>query len=45
LAAAGLDKPVAYNGVFADWEDWRLVLLGKEYRPIYTPEEWSKTYG
>ena len=41
LAAAGLKKPTPYSGPFTEWGDWRLVLFGKEYPPIYkTYEEW-----
>lgn len=38
--AAGLVK-TEYDGPFADWEDWRLVFDGNEYKPIYRSEqEW-----
>lgn len=41
LRQAGLVKPLPYAGPFADWKDWRLVLLGKEYPPIYSNQaEW-----
>ena len=39
-------KKEAYNGPFAEWEDWRMVINGREYPPLYkTPEEWEKVYG
>jgi hypothetical protein len=42
LEQAGLSKPPVYNGPFAPWEDWRLVLDGKEYGPKYKNEkEWE----
>jgi len=45
LRQAKLVKSV-YNGPFADWQDWRMVIYGKEYPPLCsTPEEWEKVYG
>ena len=35
LQAAGLEKLGQYTGPTAEWGDWRLVLLGKEYPPLY----------
>lgn len=36
------DDPVG----FAAWEDWRLVLEGKEYPPVHaTMEDWREAYG
>jgi len=42
LAKAGIAFPPPYNGPFAEWGSWRLVLDGKEYPPIYkTFEQWK----
>lgn len=31
---------------FADWEDWRLILEGKEYPPVHASfEDWREAYG
>lgn len=31
-------------GLYADWEDWRLILDGKEYPSLYSgPDEWLKS--
>ena len=35
LKEAKLKKPRPYKGKMAKWEDWRLVLFGKEYPPIF----------
>lgn len=33
-----------YEGFVADWQDWRLVVDGVEYPPIYhTREDWERT--
>lgn len=57
LTEAGLEKQshadreariahMVENGTIAEWQDWRLVLLDKEYPPKYNNEdEWSKAYG
>lgn len=43
LAKSKLTKPIPYSGPFADWKDWRLVVNGNEYPPLYkTFEEWSR---
>lgn len=43
LAKAGLVKQRDYNGPVAEWADWRLVIDGKEYEPIYKNfEQWKK---
>jgi hypothetical protein len=45
LALNGLTKPPLLIEAAAKWEDWRLVLLGKEYPPIYpTYEAWAKCF-
>lgn len=42
LDAADLGRPEPYEGPMAEWEDWRLVVEGKEYPPLYKSfEEWS----
>ena len=45
LAQAGLPKPEPYEGEFAPWKVWRLVLLGKKYKSLYKSlEEWEEYY-
>ena len=45
LTDAGL-KRVFYEGTFAEWADWRLILNGEEYLPLYKTEaEWNLAYG
>jgi len=45
LKAAGLTLAPEYNGPFAPWSSWRLVLFGKEYPPKYaTREEWESAF-
>ena len=45
LKAAKLKKPKPYSGPMADWSDWRLVLEGKEYKPLWSSyEEWVANY-
>ncbi len=43
LRKAGLVKTSVYSGPSAEWGDWRLILDGKEYKPIYKNfEKWKK---
>ena len=45
LQQAGLRR-VEYEGPFAEWGDWRLIVNGKEYAPLFKTEaEWIKVYG
>jgi hypothetical protein len=46
LAAAGLARPLPHSGPTADWADWRLVIDGREYPPLYaTYADWLVAYG
>src|SRR5690606_36162990 len=57
LAEAGLRKPslqereiqfreMVERGEFIDWGEWRLILDGKEYPPLYKDyNEWAKAHG
>ncbi len=48
LGQAGLLhlKHQVYDGPVADWEDWRLVLNGKEYKPKFKDiHAWNKAFG
>lgn len=46
LKEAGLKKLRPYSGPMAKWEDWRLVLFGEEYPPIFKNyEEWLVGHG
>lgn len=47
LKEAGLRKrPRPHMGPTAKWEDWRLVLFGKEYPPVFTNyKEWLVGHG
>lgn len=46
LKEAGLVKSRRIFGKVAKWEDWRLVLFGKEYPPIFKNyEEWLVGHG
>lgn len=45
LREAGLERNPVYSGKIASWASWRLVLLGKEYPPLYkTEDEWHKAF-
>lgn len=45
LKAAGLKKPLPYTGKIAEWSDWRLILFGKQYPPIYANyQEWLQAF-
>jgi hypothetical protein len=45
LKANGMKPVPPYDGPMAKWGDWRLVLEGKLYPPIYkTLAEWEKAY-
>lgn len=45
LREAGLIRET-YNGPTADWEDWRLVIDGAEYEPLYKSfEDWRREFG
>ena len=35
LQAVGLVKPLPYNGPSVEWNDWRLVIEGREYEPRF----------
>lgn len=46
LKEAKLSKPRPYIGPIAQWKDWRLVLFGKEYRPLFPDyESWLVGHG
>ena len=46
LFEAGLSKLPPYTGPMAWWGDWRLVVFGQLYEPIYKTEaEWKAHYG
>lgn len=41
----GLRQLDPYEGPFAKWGKWRLILNGREYRPIFkTYKEWFKYF-
>ena len=43
LARAGLVCKAGYSGPTADWPDWRLVLDGAEYPPLWRSfDDWRK---
>jgi hypothetical protein len=45
LAMNNIVKPEPYMGLCAVWQDWRLVLDGKEYPPIYKSyNDWLKAW-
>ena len=45
LRVAGLKRLDPYEGPFAEWGKWRLILNGKEYKPIFkTYEDWCKHF-
>lgn len=45
LRRAKLKRKAAYSGPVAEWDEWRLVIDGKEYPPLFKSfEEWSKHY-
>lgn len=45
LSRAGLRMVAPYSGPIAKWADWRLVIDGKEYPPVFkTFEEWDKHF-
>ena len=45
LARAGLVKPPPYDGPMAEWENWRLVIGRKMYRPKYrSVEDWARHF-
>lgn len=46
LKEAKLQKINSYKGSIAKWEDWRLVLFGEEYPPIFKNyKEWLVGHG
>lgn len=46
LRKAGLERKPVYSGPTAEWQDWRLILDGKEYKPVYRNfDEWKKAMG
>lgn len=46
LSQHGLRKPAPYNGPFAEWENWRLIIDGQEYRSLYGSfYEWAAAHG
>ena len=45
LSEAGLVKPPPYDGPFAEWSVWRLVLNGKMYKPLHKSlADWEKHF-
>lgn len=45
IREAGLKHLEDYSGPTADWADWRLVVNGKEYEPLYKSyEEWCNAF-
>jgi hypothetical protein len=45
LQEAGLRRPEPYSGPMAEWREWRLVLNGKEYKPVFKSfEAWQKKF-
>lgn len=45
LRVAKLPLRKVYNGPCADWSSWRLVIDGKEYRPLYkNQQEWEAAH-
>lgn len=46
LHEVGLVRPAPYEGPFADWGDWRMIIDGRKYPPKYkTFEAWLKEFG
>lgn len=46
LKEAGLRRLESYPGPFAEWKTWRLVLNGKEHKPVFKSyEAWLKKFG
>lgn len=46
IREAGLSKRRAAHAKVARWEDWRLVLFGREYPPVFRNyEEWLVGHG
>ena len=46
LKEANLRKPRQYIGRMAKWEDWRLVLYGNEYPPVFVNHQaWLVGHG
>jgi hypothetical protein len=45
LREVGLVRNPPYDGPFAEWSDWRLVIDGREYPPKFkTFEAWQKHF-
>jgi hypothetical protein len=43
LFNAKLKRPEPYTGPTVEWKEWRLILDGKEYKPLYKNfEQWAK---
>lgn len=46
LAAAGLRKPIPYDGPIAPWSAWRLIINGKQYKGKFKNyEDWLEQQG
>lgn len=46
LQEAGLRRQDPYEGPIAEWKKWRMVVNGKEYRPVFKSyDAWKKKFG
>jgi hypothetical protein len=46
LREAKLKRLEPYSGQVAEWKSWRLVLNGKEYKPVFKSyKAWRKKFG
>jgi hypothetical protein len=46
LREASMKRPEPYSGPVAEWKNWRMVLNGKEYKPVFKSyEAWLKKFG
>jgi len=46
LREVKLRRVEPYGGPFAEWKSWRLVIDGKEYKPVFKSyEAWLKKFG
>lgn len=45
IKQSGLVKPLPYDGPFAEWSEWRLLVNGQEFSPLYKSlTEWEKVF-